>query len=186
MKKYALLIIDMLNEYVSPKGKIYCERASDIIPNILQLKKAVKETGGICIYVNTSHIGDGDPEIQKWGHHAMRGTWGAQVYDEIAPEEDDILVNKRTYDGFYNTELEITLRAFQVTDVIVSGIHTHVCVLQTALGAFYRGFSVTALEDCMTTGYQPNHDTRLRFYQSHIGILTNLADFCCELQKSGK
>ena len=55
--------------------------------------------------------------------------------------------------------------------------------MQTALGAFYRGFSVTALEDCMTTGHQANHDTRLRFYKSHIGTLTNLQDFCREIKK---
>lgn len=183
MKKYALLIIDMLNEYVSPNGKIYCEKAASIIPNILVLKRVIKEAGGTCIYVNTSHIGDGDPEIQKWGQHAMRGTWGAEVFTDLEPDKDDLIVNKRTYDGFYNTELELTLRSCQITDVIVTGIHTHVCVMQTALGAFYRGFSVTALEDCMTTGHQDNHDTRLRFYRSHIGTLTNLQAFCQEIKK---
>lgn len=180
-KKYAVLIVDMLNEYVSENGKIYCDKAIEIIPVIQKLKKIIKDYGGKCVYVNTSHIGNDDPEIKKWGQHAMRGTWGAEVCEQLSMEEDDIEVYKRTYDGFYNTELEITLRSLHITDVIVVGIHTHVCVLQTALGAFYRGFNVIVLEDGMTTGYKPNHESRLRFFQTHVGTLTNLSEFCKEL-----
>lgn len=172
--KTALLIIDMLNEYVDPKGKIFCEQARSIIPNITKLKKHFYSKRNPVIYINTSHINDGDPETKKWGLHAMRGTWGDEVIPELMPENGDIIIYKRTYDGFYNTELEITLRSLNVDSVVVCGIHTHVCVLCTALGAFYRGFNVYALSDCMTTGYAPNHESRLRFYQSHIGTLTTL------------
>lgn len=175
--KPALLIIDMLNEYLDPKGKIFCEAGREIIGNIVELRNFFKEHEFPVIYVNTSHINGGDPETVKWGLHAMRGTWGAEVIPELAPESQDCIVFKRTYDGFYNTELEITLRSLNVDTVVACGIHTHVCVLCTSLGAFYRGFKVIALEDCMTTGYRPNHESRLRFYNSHIGTLTNLNDF---------
>ena len=175
--KAALLIIDMLNEYLNPEGKIYCEAGRSIIGNIARLKSYFKENNSPVIYVNTSHINDGDPETSKWGLHAMRGTWGAEVIPELAPDNDDLIVTKRTYDGFYNTELEITLKSLRVDTVVTCGIHTHVCVLLTSLGAFYRGFDVIALEDCMTTNYRPNHDSRLRFYNSHIGKLTKLDDF---------
>ena len=175
--KSALLIIDMLNEYLDPKGKIYCEAGREIIGNISFLKKHFQENGLPVIYVNTSHINGGDPETAKWGLHAMRGTWGAEVIPELKPDINDYVVLKRTYDGFFNTELEITLRSLGIDTVVVCGIHTHVCVLCTALGAFYRGFQVVALEDCMTTGYKPNHETRLRFFNSHIGKLTNLSDY---------
>ena len=178
--KTALLIIDMLNEYLDPKGKIYCEAGRDIIDNIAKLKEHFKVNGNPVVYVNTSHINAGDPETAKWGLHAMRGTWGAEVISELSPDENDCVVLKRTYDGFYNTELEITLRSLNVDTVVVCGIHTHVCVLCTSLGAFYRGFNVVALEDCMTTGFKPNHESRLRFYNSHIGRLTTLNDYINE------
>lgn len=183
----ALLIIDMLNEYLDPNGKIYCEAGRGIIDNIVTLKRYFTCNSMPIIYVNTSHINNGDPETEKWGLHAMRGTWGGEVIPELAPNDNDIIVYKRTYDGFYNTELEITLRSLNVDTVVVCGIHTHVCVLCTALGAFYRGFHVIALEDCMTAGYRPNHESRLRFYNSHIGTLTKLEDFISNktLQNSG-
>lgn len=175
--RYALLIIDMLNEYVDEKGKIYCKAAQSIIPNIQRLKSEFKKAGMPVVYVNTSHINDGDPETEKWGLHAMRGTWGGEVYPALAPDQDDLVVLKRTYDGFYNTELEMTLRSLQVEGVVVCGIHTHVCVMLTALGAFYRGYKVIALEDCMTTNRIENHTSRLRFFNSHIGTLMSLDEF---------
>lgn len=74
--KTALLIIDMLNEYLDPKGKIYCEAGRDIIDNIVRLKDHFKRNCNPVVYINTSHINAGDPETAKWGLHAMRGAWG--------------------------------------------------------------------------------------------------------------
>ena len=176
-EEVAIIVIDMLNEYLDPKGKIYCERCREIIPNLQKLIKFGHERKFPVIYLNTSHINDKDPETKKWGVHALRGTWGAEVIPELKLRKDDIVVTKRTYDGFYNSELEITLKSLGINTVVTSGIHTHVCVLMTSLGAFYRGYDVIALEDCMTTGYKPNHDSRLRFYTTHIGELMKLNDF---------
>ena len=175
--KIAILIIDMLNEYLDPKGKIYCPDCREIIPNIKKLIEFVRKQGFPIIYVNTSHINDKDPETKKWGVQALRGSWGAKVIPELKPRKNDIIVTKRTYDGFYNTELEITLQGLEVDTIVTTGIHTHVCVLMTSLGAFYRGYDVIAIKDCMTTGYKPNHESRLRFYTTHIGDLLSLNDF---------
>lgn len=177
-KKIAILVIDMLNEYLNPKGKIYCKECRAIIPNLKRLIDFARENKFPVIYVNTNHINDKDPEIKKWGMHAVHGTWGARVIPELKPQKNDIVVTKTTYDGFYNTELEITLRGLGIKRVVVCGIHTHVCVLLTALGAFYRGFKVIVLEDCMTTGYKPNHESRLRFFKTHVGELLSLDKFC--------
>lgn len=177
MDRVAILAVDMLNDYLNPQGNIFCVECRQIIPNIQRLIEHGRSRGYPIVYVNTSHINDKDPETAKWGVHALRGTWGAEVIPELAPTDGDHVVLKRTYDGFYNTELEITLRSLEVTTAVVCGIHTHVCVLMTALGAFYRGFQVIALEDRMTTGFMPNHESRLRFYQTHVGELMTLQDF---------
>lgn len=175
--KVAILVIDMLNEYLDSKGKIYCKECREIIPNVKKLLESAREKGTHVIYVNTNHVSDKEPEIEKWGMHAMHGTWGAEVIPELKPMKQDIVVTKKTYDGFYNTELESTLKRLDIKTVVVCGIHTHVCVLLTALGAFYRGFKVVALEDCMTTGYKPNHESRLRFFKTHVGELLKSDEF---------
>jgi len=175
--KLAVLVIDMLNEYLDPKGKVYCENCREIVPNIKRLLEFGREKRFPIVYVNTSLICETEPIAKKWGLHAERGSWGAEVIPELKPQNNDIVILKRTYDGFYNSELELTLRSLDVQTVIVTGIHTHVCVLLTAVAAFNRGFNVIALEDCMTTGYKPNHESRLRFYKTHIGELLKLNEF---------
>ena len=74
-KKIAVLVIDMLNEYLNSKGKIYCKDCRAIIPNVKKLVIYARKKGFKVIYVDTSHINAREPEIEKWGMHAMRGTW---------------------------------------------------------------------------------------------------------------
>jgi len=175
--KMAILVIDMLNEYLDPKGKLFCGECREIIPKIQKLVEFGRNRGIPIIYVNTSLLSEGEPIAKKWGVHAIRGTWGAEVIPELKPKDGDRIIFKRTYDGFYNTELELTLRSMGIETVVVTGIHTHVCVLLTAVSAFNRGFNVIALEDCMTTGYKPNHESRLSFYKTHLGNLLTLNEF---------
>ena len=87
------------------------------------------------------------------------------------PKEADLIVRKKVYNGFFKTNLHAELQSRGISNVVITGIHTHVCVLLTAVGAFENGYEVTTLEDCITTGYQPNHESRLRFFSTHIGSL---------------
>ncbi|MCG8094347.1 MAG: cysteine hydrolase [Candidatus Thiodiazotropha endolucinida] len=177
MSKSALLVIDMLNEYLLPEGLVYCEQCRDIIPNI----KACIEFSRInqipVVYVNTSLNDEKDIMVKKWGLHALEGSKGARVIDELEPEPNDIVVNKKAYNGFSQTDLSEKLDSLGVDNVAITGIHTHVCVLLTAVGAFENGYNVKTLEDCITTGYLPNHETRLRFFTTHVGELINSHDW---------
>ena len=164
----ALLIIDMINDYAAPDGREGCPNVSAILPNIQRLKAKVRDAGGICVYVNTAYLDENEPEARLWGPSAMRGTTGAEVIETLRPERGDITVQKHAYDGFYETGLDAALRAKGVTDVIVTGVHTHACVLQTALGAFERGYHVIAPKDAMATNRQEVHDTVLPYFSTHL------------------
>lgn len=168
--KPALLVIDMLNEYLLPSGKIYCENCREIIPNIEKCIDTFRKSKNPVIFVNTA-VSEGDVLVKKWGKHAMAGTKMAQVVDELSPRDSDIVVQKTGYDGFFSTNLDQELQSNEIDTVVLTGIHTHACVLLTGVGAFERGYNVITFEDCITTGYQANHETRLRFFRSHIGDL---------------
>ena len=173
----ALLVTDMLNDYLAPKGKLYCAPGRAIIPNIKRLTGLARGRNWPVIFVNTALTDQKNPLAEKWGLHARKGSWGGEVISALKPAAGDRIVDKSTYDGFYDTELENILRELQVKTVVVTGIHTHVCVLLTALGAFYRGFQVVVIEECMTTDNPVNHDTRLPFFKTHVGQLMKLEDF---------
>jgi nicotinamidase-related amidase len=129
------------------------------------------------VYVNTALSDPSDPMVRKWGLHAMEGTEGSRLISELEIDQRDVVVKKKGYSGFHGTDLDGQLVKFGITDVVLVGIHTHVCVLLTAVGAFEHGYGVTTLEDCMTTGYRPNHDTRLRFFSTHTGDLISMRDW---------
>ena len=173
-RKTALLIVDMINEYLHSDGKMYCAEGRRIIPNINKLIFHAHKYQWQVIYIKTALENDSDPLARKWGMHAVKDTWSSSIIDELSLETGDLVVNKKTYDGFYETELEDLLRKRNIGKVFVCGIHTHVCVLLTALGAFYRGYEVIIPEDCMATDKKINHETRLPFFQTHVGTLTSL------------
>jgi nicotinamidase-related amidase len=166
----------MINEYAHPNGKLYCKNAPLVIPNIRRLLDFAKHNSVPVIYINTYDIKEDNPLRDKFGVHAVAESNASKVIDELKPDQNDTIIRKQYYDGFYNTNLEEVLRKFEIENVIVCGIHTHACVLLSALGAFYRGFGVIAVEDCMTTTYKPNHDNALHFYKTHVGELIKLQE----------
>ena len=177
LKRSALLVIDMLNDYLSPGGLVVCERCRAIIPGIAGCIAFARARGLLVVYVNTALRDTRDVLARRWGLHAVAGSWGAAVVDGLAPAAGDVVVSKRGYNGFHATDLDRTLRSAGIGEVVVSGIHTHVCVLLTAVAAFENGYAVTTLQDCITTGYAPNHRTRLRFFASHVGELRTAAEW---------
>lgn len=175
--KFAVLVIDMINDYLSPLGKLYCPSGHLIIPAVKTIIEQAHLSGWPVIYINTAIKEPTSPLACKWGLHALKGSWGAEVIPELRPGQNDLVVEKENYDGFFGTDLEKILKELGVDTVVAVGIHTHVCVLLTALGAFYRGYKVIALEEGMTTDKPDNHISRLPFFNSHIGQLMTLEEF---------
>ena len=86
----------------------------------------------------------------------IRGTWDADIVDELSRGEDGVVVDKSRFDGFYNTDLEILLKRIGGKRLVVTGIVTNVCVETTVRAATVRDFDVTVLEDCCST-YTAEH-----------------------------
>jgi len=167
----AIIVIDMINEYLEPSGKLFCKEGLLIIPTLRNLLNYSRDINIKIIYVNTLLTSPNLPLAKKWGLHATEISTEAKVISELKPMSTDYIVYKFTYDGFYNTELENLLRSLEISNIFITGIHTHVCVLFTAVGGFHRGFNVYVLEDCITTSNKFNHESRLSFFNSHVGML---------------
>ena len=77
-KRYAILVIDMLNDFIN--GKLKLKGAEKIVPNIQKLLNFARLQNIPIIYCNDSHLPN-DKELQIWGRHAMKGTRGAEVIE---------------------------------------------------------------------------------------------------------
>lgn len=111
MKKEALLIIDMLNDFVLPGAPLEAPETRTIIKNIQKEIHDARLAGQPVIYVCDNHDID-DKEFGKygWPPHAIKGTKGAEVIDELAPAPGDQIVPKGTYSGFSGTRLDEVLK----------------------------------------------------------------------------
>jgi len=165
MANKAVIIIDLLNDFVT--GDLKTERAARIVPNLKKLIEAARKHDVPVIYSNDAHYKHDFEVVRKWGAHAIKGTPGAQVIPELAPTEEDFIVEKRAYSGFYETGLEPLLRSLYggkgADTVILGGLHTHICVRHTTADAFFRGYKIIIANDGMEAFTQKEHKEGLKY-----------------------
>lgn len=91
-ERYAVLVLDTLNDFVH--GKLKCERAGRIIPNIERLLDTARKNKIPVFFCKGEHLPIDTYEIKLWRHHAMKGTKGAEVIDEMKPHQVRLLNTK--------------------------------------------------------------------------------------------
>ncbi len=151
----ALVILDMLNDFVD--GTLANVAAKPIIDPIGRLAETVRNRDDwIVVYGNDAHL-PGDFELDVFGEHAMAGTDGAAVIAPLRPATGDIIVPKRYYSAFTQTDLDATFRVAAVDRVVLTGQHTDCCARHTSYDTFQRGIDIVVLDDA-TAVYQPLSD----------------------------
>ncbi len=160
-RKKALLVIDMLNDFVREGAPLEVPQTRRIIPNIARRIEEARAKGVPVVYICDSHRED-DPEFKVWPRHAVRGTEGAEVVDELRPKEGDMVVPKVSYSGFFQTDLDDRLRSLGVEELILTGCVTNICVLYTAVDAYMRGYYVDVPEDSVAALDPEDHRFALR------------------------
>ncbi len=145
----ALVIVDMQNDFVDPRGSLCVGGARGTIPAIARLRDMARAEGMLVVFTQDWH-GEDDPEFALWGPHAVGGTWGAEIVPELAPAPRDLVIRKLRYDAFYDTPLEHELRRRRIESLIVTGTVSNICVLHTAGSAALRWFRVIVPVDAVS------------------------------------
>lgn len=161
MPETALIIIDMLNDFVLPGAPLEVPSTREIIPAIKREISAARAEGMPVIYVCDAHAAD-DREFAAWPPHAVKGSRGARVVDALKPQEGDIIVEKPTYSAFYRTDLENILNNRGIKTLVITGCVTNICILYTAYEAVVRGYKVTVPRDCSAGLDKSDHDFAFR------------------------
>ena len=172
--KPAVIVIDMLEDFVH--GELRCERAQRTIEPLGRLLEAARSHGVPVIFSNDAHVSDVDHEFKVWGEHAVAGTPGADVIAELEPKEGDYQVPKRRYSGFYGTDLEMLLRELGVDTLVLTGLHTNICVRHTAADAFYRGYRVIVPTDAVEAFTAEDHEGGLEYLKKVYGAELSSVD----------
>ena len=100
-----LLVIDMLRDFLAEGGALFCGKESrEIIPFVDRKIKEAHRAGQLVIYICDSHPED-DLEFKLFPKHCLEGTDGANIIEELEVLNRDVLIKKRRYSGFFETQL---------------------------------------------------------------------------------
>ncbi len=167
----ALLVVDLLEDFVRPGAPLEVPRTRAILPAVRRRIARARRAGELVVYVCDAHRKH-DPEFSRmgWPPHAVRGTRGAAVASEISPEPGDVVVEKTTYAGFYRTHLQSVLRRHRVREVQLVGCVTNICILYVASEAALRGYDVTVDEALVAGLDEASHAFALDQLEKVFGV----------------
>ncbi|WP_430784540.1 cysteine hydrolase family protein [Virgibacillus flavescens] len=162
-KKHALVVIDMLNDFIGEKATLRCVSGENIVPEIKGAIDFCHKQGIQVIHVQEAHR-ENDADFKVRPVHAIKGTWGSQFIPELEPDEEkgDYVVQKRRHSAFSYTDFDLFLREEKIDTVVLTGVWTNVCVRSTASDALYHGYNVIALSDATASQDDDMHRSGLR------------------------
>lgn len=166
--RYVVLVTDMLYDFIY--GKLRSKRAKAIVPNISKLLDQARKNRIPVIYCNDEH-NPSDPELILWGAHAMKGTKGSKVIQDLNPKPIDKVVTKTAYSAFDGGHLDRILRESYkrkgATSLIMTGIHTHICIKHSVYDAFVRGYDTIIAIDAVNAFTRKDHLFGLEYMKKH-------------------
>ncbi|WP_340314609.1 cysteine hydrolase family protein [Rhizorhabdus argentea] len=196
-QRAALLIIDMQRDFIEPGGfgEMLGNDISQLRPSIEPLKAllaSARQAGLFVMHTREGHkpdlsdlheakrvrgksaktIGDQGP----MGRILVIGEAGHDIIDALYPIAGEPVIDKPGKGAFYNTELSGLIAEHGITQLIVCGVTTEVCVHTTVREANDRGIDCLVLSDCTGSYFPEFHDVALRMIAAQGGIFGWVGD----------
>ncbi|MFB6468785.1 cysteine hydrolase family protein [Cytobacillus sp. Hz8] len=163
----ALIIIDIQNDYF-PNGKMELSNPVAASANARKILEWFRQNDKNNIF-HIQHI-----SINKGASFFLPNTEGAKINKAVLPLEHENVIIKHTPNSFFKTELESKLKEKGVTNLIIVGMMTHMCVDATVRAAKELGFVTTLIEDACTTTALSYHDKFVPAEQVHYAFVSAL------------
>ncbi|MER7006463.1 cysteine hydrolase [Dactylosporangium sp. NPDC000555] len=192
----AIVLIEYQNDFVSEGGAFHgavqaVMDKTDMIANTHRVVAAAREAGVTIVHAPIT-FAPGYNEITSHpygilkgvvdGNAFVKGGWGAQIVDELAPQPGDIVVEgKRGLDTFASTNLDFILRSKGITTIALGGFLTNCCVESTMRTGYEHGYRVITLQDCVAAASQEEHDNALKYDYPMFSTPMSAADFTAQL-----
>lgn len=193
----ALIVIDMQRDFLLPGG--FGESLGNdvnqlrkVVAPLAALIAAAREAGVPVIHTREGHLADlsdcppaklnrgapskriGDPGT--YGRILIRGEYGHDIVDELAPIEGEVVIDKPGKGAFYATELHDVLTTAGITQLLVTGVTTEVCVHTTTREANDRGYECLVVSDCVGSYFPEFQRVGLEMIKAQGGIFGWVAD----------
>ena len=206
----AVIVVDMENDFAA-KGGMFDRAGADIsgaqkvIAPTAKVLAASRQAGLKIIYLKMGYRADlsdlGAPDSVNRTRHLkfgvgqkirapdgresrvlIRETWDTDIVPELKPQANEIVVYKTRFSGFYETDLDATLKKLGIKYLIVTGVTTSICVESTVRDAMFRDYLCVLLKDCMSEpiGHdlpRTNHEASLLNAEVLLGWVSDSDQF---------
>jgi nicotinamidase-related amidase len=195
--KTALIVIDMQRDFLLPGG--FGESLGNdvaqlqtVVAPLATLIAAARSAGIMVVHTREGHCPDlsdcppaklkrgapskriGDPG--RYGRILIRGEYGHDIVDELAPTEGEVVIDKPGKGAFYATNLQEVLDSAGITQLLITGVTTEVCVHTTTREANDRGYECLVVSDCVGSYFPEFQRVGLEMVKAQGGIFGWVAD----------
>lgn len=182
----ALVLVDLINEFVDPRGKLAGKGYADFdwrhgsLNRVSQLLVLARSRGFAVCHVGLKFSKDykEQPETsplfggaKKFGA-LVDGEWGTEFHAKAAPIPGEACLSKHRVSSFYGTPLELLLRSYGVRRVLVAGCATDMAVQSAIRDTHDRDFSAVVVSDCCIAASDDDHNQTLRMLGKMAAVLT--------------
>ncbi|MDX6210634.1 MAG: ureidoacrylate peracid hydrolase [Frankiales bacterium] len=174
----AVVLIEYQNDFTSDGGVLHpavteVMDKTEMLANTQRVVDSARAAGATVMHAPIS-FAEGYNELSKHpygilkgvvdGNAFVKGSWGAAIVDQLAPQGGDIVIEgKRGLDTFASTNLDFILRSKGITTLVLGGFLTNCCVESTMRTGYEHGYQVITLTDCVAATSMEEHDNALRF-----------------------
>jgi nicotinamidase-related amidase len=195
--KSALIVIDMQRDFLLPGGfgeslGNDVDQLLKVVPPLADLIAAARSAGIMVIHTREGHQPDlsdcppakldrGAPSKRigdegKYGRILIRGEYGHDIVDELAPIDGEVVIDKPGKGAFYATDLQDVLTDAGITQLLITGVTTEVCVHTTTREANDRGYECLVVSDCVGSYFPEFQRIGLEMIKAQGGIFGWVAD----------
>jgi niacin transporter len=175
----ALLSIDYTNDFVATAGALTTGEAGQKVEQpLVSLTNEFIQAGEFVVFAIDAHDPKDQfhPENKLFPAHNVIGTPGRELYGKLAnvyaenQTKDNVYwLDKRHYSAFSGTDLDIRLRERGITEVVLTGVCTDICVLHTAVDAYNLGYAILIPERTVASFDPIGHQWALRHFKNTLG-----------------
>ena len=174
----AVVLIEYQNDFTTDGGVLHgaveeVMNKTDMLANTRRVADAARQAGATVMHAPIT-FAEGYNEISSHpygilkgvvdGNAFVKGSWGAAITDELAPQDGDIVIEgKRGLDTFASTNLDFILRSKGITTLVLGGFLTNCCVESTMRSGYENGYQVITLNDCVAATSIEEHDNALSY-----------------------
>jgi nicotinamidase-related amidase len=173
----ALLLIDIQNDYF-PSGRFTLQGAPDAAERAAELLTRFRGSGLPVLHVRHA---DADPAAPFLG----AGTPGAHIHPPLSPRVTEAVIVKAEPNAFHDTGLDERLRGLGVSELVVAGMMSNMCVDATVRAALDLGYRVTLVAEACAASEVRFEGAVVPASQVHAAFMGALADAGAELSTAG-